>query len=197
MRPPAEHVHWLFAAGLLFLALTLLARTIVGREVWDLRAGRLYLWPGVVFAMGLAMWPVMVFFTNSAIHMLAHGSWAQALMLAGAAQLGLARGKLTSPYWRLTLPFAMVVSGAAFLVHEQNGWLWSRSAFVHHAAGWTLIAGALFPLLAVLLGRRSARTTLDLGLALTVLLLAVIIFSARDVAPIFGHLSPEAGVAKR
>lgn len=144
--------------------------------------------------MGLLMWPVMVFFTNSTIHMLAHGSWAQALMLAGAAHLGLARGKLTSPYWRLTLPLALVVSGTAFLVHEQNGWLWSRSAFVHHAAGWTLIVGALFPLLGTFLPRRR---TLDLGFAFTVVALAVIIFSARDVAEIFGHLAPDAGIAKR
>jgi hypothetical protein len=136
----------------------------------------------------------MVFFTNSAIHMLAHGSWAQALMLAGAAHLGLARGKLTSPYWRLTLPFAMVVSGTALLIHEQNGWLWSRSAFVHHAAGWTVIVGALFPLLATFLPRRS---TLHVGFALTVLVLAVIIFSTRDVAPVFGHLSSDAGTSRR
>ena len=47
--------------------------------------------------MGVLMWPVMVFFTNSTIHMLAHGSWAQAMMLAGAAELGLARGKLHEP----------------------------------------------------------------------------------------------------
>jgi hypothetical protein len=194
MRPPAEHVHWLFAAGFLFLGLCLLARAIVGAEVWDVRARRAYLWPGLLFAMGLAMWPVMVFFTNSAIHMLAHGSWAQALMLAGAAHLGLARGKLTSPYWRLTLPFAMVVSGTALLIHEQNGWLWSRSAFVHHAAGWTVIVGALFPLLATFLPRRS---TLHVGFALTVLVLAVIIFSTRDVAPVFGHLSSDAGTSRR
>ena len=43
------------------------------------------------------MWPVMVFFTNSTIHMLAHGAWAQAMMLAGAAELGLVRGKLHEP----------------------------------------------------------------------------------------------------
>jgi hypothetical protein len=194
MRPPAEHVHWLFAAGFLFLGLCLLARAIVGAEVWDLRARRAYLWPGLLFAMGLAMWPVMVFFTNSAIHMLAHGSWAQALMFAGAAHLGLARGKLTSPYWRLTLPFALIVSGTAFLVHEQNGWLWSRSAFVHHAAGWTLIAAALFPLLGTF---RPRLRMLDAGFAITVVVLAVIVFSSRDVATIFGHLSSQAGIPKR
>src|SRR4029453_9710459 len=181
MRPPADPGHWRFGAGFLFLGLCLLARAIVGAEVWDVRARRAYLWPGLLFAMGLAMWPVMVFFTNSAIHMLAHGSWAQALMLAGAAHLGLARGKLTSPYWRLTLPFAMVVSGTALLIHEQNGWLWSRSAFVHHAAGWTVIIGALFPLISTFVPRRAR---LEVGFALTVLVLAVIIFIARDVGPV-------------
>jgi hypothetical protein len=194
MRPPAEHVHWLFAAGVLFIGLCLLARAIVGVEVWDRRAKRAYLWPALLFAIGLLMWPVMVLYTNSAIHMLAHGTWAQALMFAGAAHLGLARGKLTSPYWRLTLPLALVVSGAAFLVHEQNGWLWSRSAFVHHAAGWTLIVAALFPLFATF---RPQLRSLDVGFAITIIALAVIVFSSRDVATIFGHLSSQAGIPRR
>ena len=80
----------------------------------------------------------MVFFTNSTIHMLAHGSWAQVMMLAGAAELGLVRGKLHSRYWRLTMPLAFLVSGAAFLIHEQNSWLFARAAFLHHLIGWTL-----------------------------------------------------------
>src|SRR5207249_12065849 len=49
------------------------------------------------------LWPVMTFFTNSTIHMVAHGSWAQVMMLAGGAHLGLASGKLQSRYWRLTI----------------------------------------------------------------------------------------------
>ena len=97
MTPPAEVVHWMFAVGFLFLGLCLLAETIVGREVWRRRSWRAYLWPGVAFLMGILMWPVMVFFTSSAIHMLAHGVWAQAMMVAGAAQLGLVRGKLQKP----------------------------------------------------------------------------------------------------
>src|SRR4029453_10366388 len=144
MRPPAEHVHWLFAAGFLFLGLCLLARAIVGVEVWDRRSWRAYLWPGLVFGMGLAMWPVMVFFTNSPIHMLARGSGARALGPAGGPQPGLGREKLTSQYWRLTLPFAMVVSGTASLIHEQNGGPWSRAAFVPPAPGGRGIFGALF-----------------------------------------------------
>ncbi len=194
MMPPAEHVHWWFATGFLILGLCLLSQVIVGAEVWNRRAWRRYLWPSVVFLMGVWMWPVMVFFTNSTIHMLAHGSWAQVMMLAGAAHLGLASGKLKSPYWRLTMPLALAVSGAAFLIHEQNGWLFSRSAFVHHAAGWLLIVGALFPLVTTF---RPRSTVFHAGFALTLVVLAVVVFTARDVAPVFGHLSPEAGVPHR
>jgi hypothetical protein len=193
VMPPAEHVHWLFATGFLLVGLCLLTRAIAGAEVWDRRPARAYLWPALVFALGLLMWPVMVFYTNSAIHMLAHGAWAEVMMLAGAAQLGLVSGKLESELWQLTVPLALVVSGAAFLVHEQNGWLWSRSAFVHHFLGWTLLLGAFFPLLAVFFPRR---LVLNAGLAVTVVVLAVALYSSRDVAEIFGHLSPQAGVPR-
>src|SRR5690242_4366499 len=113
--PPAEHVHWLFATGFLIGGLGLLAEAIVGPEVWRRRRWRAYIWPATIFALGLLMWPVMVFFTNSAIHMLAHGSWAQVMMLAGGAHLALVHGKLKSRWWELTMPLALVVSGAAFL----------------------------------------------------------------------------------
>ena len=92
------------------------------------------------------MWPVMTFYTNSAIHMVAHSAWAQALMVMGAAELGLAKGKLTSRWWQLAAPVGIAFSGVAFLVHEQNPWFFSRSAFLHHLIGWTLVAAALFPL---------------------------------------------------
>lgn len=194
LMPPAEHVHWWFATGFLILGLCLLAEAIVGREVWRRRAWRRYLWPSVAFLMGVLMWPVMVFFTSSTLHVLAHGSWAQVMMLAGAAHLGLARGKLRNPLWELTMPLAFLVSGAAFLIHEENGWLYSRSAFVHHAAGWALIVGALFPLGAALRPRSAFFNT---GYALTFVVLAVVLYATRDVAPIFGHLSPEAGIPHR
>jgi hypothetical protein len=184
MQPPAEHVHWLFATGFLILGLCLLAEAVVGEEAWRRRRWRPYLWPSVAFGMGLLMWPVMVFFTNSAIHMLAHGSWAQVMMLTGGAHLGLLRGKLRSRCWELTMPLALVVSGVAFLIHEQNGWLFSRSAFVHHVCGWTLIVGALFPLGKTL---RPRVTVFGAGYALTFVVLAVVLFTARDAAPIFGH----------
>src|SRR5262249_27985601 len=162
--------------------------------VWNRRAWRRYLWPSLLFALGLFMWPVMTFFTNSAIHMLAHGSWAQVMMLAGAAHLGLASGKLHSRYWRLTMPLALFVSGAAFLVHEQNGWLYARSAFVHHACGWILIAGSVFSLLLTFRPRSLALAT---GYGLTIVLVAVVLFTARDLAPVLGHLSPAAGAPHR
>ena len=194
MQPPAEHVHWLFATGFLLLGLLLLAEAIVGREVWRLRPWRAYLWPSLFFALGVLMWPVMVFFTNSTIHMLAHSSWAQVMMLAGAAELGLISGKLRNELWRLAVPLAFAVSGAAFLIHEANPWLYSRSAFVHHVCGWTLLVGALFPLGAAFKPRSLVFNT---GYALVIVAVAITLYASRDVAPVFGHLSPSAGVAHR
>ena len=136
----------------------------------------------------------MAFYTNSAIHMYAHGSWAEVLMLAGGAELGLVHGRLHSPYWRLTWPLAFVVSGAAFIIHEQNSWFFARSAFLHHTLGWTFIAMALFPLALVW---RPRSDVLRAGFALMIVLVSVQLFSDRDVAPIFGHLSPLAGAPHR
>lgn len=180
----------MFAVGFLFLGLCLLAETIVGREVWRHRSWRGYLWPGTAFLMGILMWPVMVFYTSSAIHMLAHGVWAQVMMLAGAAQLGLVRGRLRNQLWELTVPFALAVSGAAFLIHETNPWLFSRGAFLHHALGWTAFAGAL-----ITVGRfaRPRSPVFNAGFALIFLAFAALLFCDRNVAPIFGHLSPLAG----
>ena len=194
MRPPAEHVHWLFATGFLLLGLCLLAEVIVGTEVWRLRAWRAYLWPGLAFMLGVFMWPVMVFFTNSTLHMLAHGAWAEVLMFAGAAELALVRGKLQSSAWRLAMAAAFVVSGAAFLVHEQNAWLFQRSAFLHHLLGWTLLVAAVFPLLRSF---RPRSQTAAAGFALTFVVIAVMLYCDRDVAAIFGHLSPLAGPPHR
>ena len=192
--PRPEHVHWWFATGFLMLGLCLLARAIVGVDVWERRRWRRYLWPSLFFALGIALWPVTVFFTDSTMHTVAHAVWAQAVMLAGAAGLGLAAGKLHHPAWTLTMPLAFAVSGAAFLVHEQNGWLFSRSAFVHHASGWVLIGGAM---IALALTLRPRSTALGTAFALTFVVLAVILYADRDVAPVFGHLSPDAGLARR
>jgi hypothetical protein len=192
--PPAEHVHWLFATGFLILGLCLLAEAVVGTEVWRRRAWRAYLWPGLAFLIGLLLWPVMVFFTNSTLHMLAHGAWAQVLMFAGATELALVRGKLQSSWWRLAMTAAFLVSGTAFLIHEQNAWFFQRSSFLHHALGWTLVAGAIFPF------ARSVRPrsqTVAAGFALTFVVISVLLYCDRDVAPIFGHISELAGTPRR
>jgi len=194
MIPPAEHVHWLFATGFLLLGLCLFARAVVGEEVWGRRRWRAYLWPSLLFGLGVLMWPVMVFFTNSAIHMMAHGSWAQTMMLAGAAELGLVRGKLKSPLWRLAVPLALFASGAALLVHEQNGWFFARSAFLHHALGWWAIAGAAVAVVSALRPRSPVWSS---GVALVLVVVAVFLYCDRDVAPVFGHLSPLAGERHR
>jgi hypothetical protein len=194
MQPPAEHVHWLFATGFLLLALCLLGRAVVGDEVWGRRAWRAYLWPSLLFGLGVLMWPVMALFTNSTIHLVAHGVWAQTMMLAGAAELGLVRGKLHARAWRLCLPLALAASGAAVLIHEQNGWLFARAAFLHHALGWTALVGAVFALLMAFRPRVPVWTA---GLALTLVVVSVLLYSDRDVAPVFGHLSPLAGEPHR
>lgn len=190
MTPRAELVHWAFAAGFLLLGLVLLAEAIVGSEVFRRRRWRAYLWPSLAFTAGVLLWPVSVFFTSSTVHMLAHASWAQSAMIAGAVQLAVVRGKLLQPAWSLVTAGAMVFSGLAFLLHEQNPWLFSRAAFLHHAIGWTLIVAALFPLGEAI---RPRRMVWRAGFALTWVVLAVLLFGDRDVAPIFGHLSELAG----
>jgi hypothetical protein len=192
IQPAAELVHWWFATGFLILGLLLLSEALVGSEAWALRPWRRYLWPGFAFGMGLLMFPVMTFFTSSTIHMVAHGSWAQVMMLAGGAELGRARGKLHSQYWRLSSALALAVSGAAF--HEQNHWLFSRAAFLHHVLGWTMLLAALFPLAQAF---RPRSLTAAVGFATTFLVLATLLFCDRDTAPIFGHLSYYAGVPHR
>ncbi|HEX3225651.1 MAG TPA: hypothetical protein VHQ89_06105 [Gaiellaceae bacterium] len=192
--PHAEMVHWWFATGFLMLGLLLLAEVVVGPEVWNRRPWRRYLWPGLVFLLGVLMWPVMTFYTNSTIHMLAHGSWAQALMLAGAAELGVARGKLHSQYWRLCSSIGLAVSGGAFLIHEQQHWLFSRAAFLHHVLGCLLIVSALFPLLQAFRPRSLTAAT---GFATTFLVVAILLYCDRDTAAIFGHLSQYAGAPHR
>jgi hypothetical protein len=187
-------VHWWFATGILVLGLLLVAEVVVGPEVWALRPWRRYLWPGLCFLLGVLMWPVMALYTNSMIHMVAHGSWAQVLMLTGGAELGVVRGKLHSQYWRLTSVVALLVSGTAFLVHEQNGWTFARAAFLHHALGWTLIVAAVFPLAQVVRPRSVVAAS---GFAVTCLVIAVLLYCDRDSAAIFGHFSTFAGVPHR
>ena len=190
MSPRAENVHWLFATGILLFGLCLLARAIAGEEIWNRSGWRRYLLPTVLFGIGAAMWPVTVFFTNSTIHMVAHATWAELVMLAGIAQLGLTAGRLGSRWWNLAVPVAVAVSGTAFVIHEQNPWLFMRSSFLHHLIGWTLIVGSLLPLALVF---RPRSTVLSAGFAGLAIAVAVMLYADRDLAPIFGHLSPLAG----
>jgi hypothetical protein len=192
--PLPEQVHWLFGTGFLTLGLFLLAEAVVGPTVWRRRRWRAYLWPSTMFLMGIAMWPVMVFFTTSTLHMLAHGAWAEVMMIAGAAELGLASGKLRNPLWRLAIVNAFVVTGVAFLIHEQNDWFFQRSAFLHHLLGWTFLITAIFPLGRVI---RPRATVFATGFALAFVVVGIICYTDRDVAPVFGHLSPLAGEPHR
>jgi hypothetical protein len=182
--PKAEIAHWLAASVALLLGLILLAEVIVGPEVFGRRRWRAYLWPFVALVGGLGLWVVAIFSTFSTMHLVAHAIWAESAMIAGAVQLAVVRGKLTSPRWSLVTAAALFISGAAFLVHEQNSWLFSRSAFLHHTIGWSLVVAALFPLGAAFRPRRAVWST---GFALTFVLLAVMLYSDRDAAPIFGH----------
>ena len=100
----------------------------------------------MVVASSVGLWVITIFSTFSTMHLLAHAVWAQVALLAGAVQLAVVRGKLGAPPGRSSPRFALLVSGVAFLVHEQNEWLYSRSAFLHHAIGWMLVVAALFPL---------------------------------------------------
>jgi hypothetical protein len=182
--PRPETAHWIAAAIALLVGLLLLAELIVGPEVFRRRAWRAYLFPVLAVSSSVLLWVITVFSTFSTMHLLAHAIWAQAALVAGAVELAVVRGKLKSPNWALVPGFALLVSGLAFLVHEPNTWLYSRSAFLHHAIGWMLVVFALFPLGQALRPRQVAWRA---GFALTFVVLAVLLFADRDAAPIFGR----------
>jgi hypothetical protein len=182
--PPPESAHWLAGAISLLVGLLLVSEVLVGPEVFRRRRWRAYLLPTVVIASSVLLWVITIFSTFSTMHLLAHAVWAQAALLAGAVQLALVRGKLSSPAWSLVPGVALLVSGIAFLVHEPNPWLYSRAAFLHHAIGWMLVVSALFPLGQAL---RPRQVVWRLGFAATFLVLAVLLFADRDEAAIFGR----------
>jgi hypothetical protein len=182
--PRAESAHWIAASVALLVGLLLISEAIVGTEVFRRRAWRAYLFPAVVVVSSVLLWVITVFSTFSTMHLLAHALWAQAALIAGAVELAVVRGKLRSPLWSLVPALALFVSGVAFLVHEPNPWLYSRSAFLHHAIGWMLVVSALFPLGQAL---RPRQVAWRLGFAVTFVLLAVLLFADRDAAPIFGR----------
>ena len=190
MEPRAEIVHWAFAAGFLLLGLIMLAEAIVGTEVFAMRRWRLYLWPSIAFAIGVLLWPVSVFFTNSTLHMLAHASWAEVAMLAGAIQLAVVRGKLTSRWWTLSLSFTLARQRCR--VPDPRAEPVAVLAFGLPAPRDRLDAARRGDLPARP-GLAAARGRLAAGFAMTWIVLAVMLFCDRDVAPIFGHLSKFAG----
>ena len=184
MIPRAETAHWLAAAFVLFLGLVLVSEVIVGTKVFRKRAWRAYLWPSLALGSGVLLWVITIFSTFSTMHLVAHALWAEAAMIAGGVQLAVVRGKLRSPHWSLVTAAALLVSGAAFLVHESNPWLYSRAAFLHHAIGWMLVVAALLPVGEAVRPRWSLWRA---GFALTFIVLALFLFADRDAAPIFGH----------
>ncbi len=184
MIPRAESAHWIAAAIALLIGLLLLAEAIVGPDVFRRRPWRAYLFPAVVLFSSVLLWVIAIFSTFSTMHLLAHAVWAQAALVAGAVELAVVRGKLVRPAWSLVPASALLVSGAAFILHEQNDWLYSRAAFLHHVIGWMLVLAAIFPIGQALDPRRVVWRT---GFALTFVLLAVLLFADRDAAPIFGR----------
>ena len=58
----------------------------------------------------------------------------------------------------------------------------------------TLLAFAIFPLARVL---RPRSAVVQVGFAVMIVAASVMLFSDRDVAPVFGHLSPLAGAPRR
>jgi hypothetical protein len=182
--PRPETAHWIAGAVALLVGLLLLAEAIVGTDVFRRRAWRAYLFPVLVVASSVGLWMITIFSTFSTMHLLAHALWAQVALVAGAVELAIVRGRLTSPAWSLVPAFALFVSGISFLVHEQNDLLYSRSAFLHHAIGWMLVVVSLFPLGQAI---RPRQVVWRVGFALTFVLLAVLLFADRDVAPIFGR----------
>ena len=184
MVPPPEGAHWAAGAIALLVGLLLIAEVLVGPEVFRRRPWRAYIFPPGVLVSTVLLSLITIVSTFSTLHLLAHAIWAQAALLAGAVQLAIVRGKLTSPAWSLVPAVALFVSGVAFLVHEPNGWAYSRSAFLHHAIGWMLVVSALFPLGQAL---RPRQVLWRLGFAATFVLLAVLLFADRDAAPIFGR----------
>ena len=112
---------------------------VVGDEVWQRRAWRAYLWPGLLFGLGVADVA-----GDGLLHELddPHDRPRRLGPVDDARRRRRARARAREAAqrraWRLAMPLALVVSGAAILVHEQNGWFFARAAFLHHVVGWTL-----------------------------------------------------------
>ncbi len=131
------------------LGLLLLSEAVVGAEVWGRRPWRRYLWPGVLLRDGRPDVP-----GDDVLHVLDDPHARPRLVGAGddARRRGRARASRAASSTRATggcaRRSALAVSGLAVLVHEQNHWLFSRTAFLHHVLGWTALVAALFPIAA-------------------------------------------------
>jgi hypothetical protein len=193
--PRPEIAHWLTGSVLLFLGLVLLSEALVGTEVFRKRPWRAHLFPVAAVGGAVLLWLIAALSTFSTMHLLAHSMWAQAAMIAGGVQLAVVRGKLAHPAWSLVTAVALVLTGTSFLIHEQNGWLFSRSAFLHHVIGWVLVLGAAFPIGHAI--RPRLRPVWVAGFALVFVAVAALLFADRDLAPIFGHLSDLEGRVAR
>ena len=197
MEPPSEMVHWLFGTGVLLLGLIMLAEAIVGRRgLGAAGPGGSTSGRGSPSGSASLMWPVMTFFTNSAIHMVAHGAWAQALMVMGAAELGLAQGKLHEP----------LVEARDADRHRRLGRRVPRARAERAGSsrarrscttciGWTLVGRRARSRSRSSSGR--ARSCCSPASRSSSIALSVMLFSDRDLAPVFGHLSPLAGPPHR
>ena len=148
-----------------------------------------------LFGLGVFMWPVMVFFTNSTIHMLAHSAWAQMMMLAGARR---ARARQREAQERVVEAVrAARVRGLGRGVSDPRGEPVALLALGVRPPRVRLDPARRRALparrrvqaaLARLHGRLRARAASPIAVAL---------YTSRDVAPVFGHLDPTAGVAHR
>ena len=109
---------------------------------------------------------------------------------AGAVQLALVRGKLTSRWWTLSLSVSLLVSAARVPdPRAEPVVLLARGVSAPRDRLDAPRRGDL-PDRA---GDAAAAFAWNAGFAMTWIVLAVMLFCDRDVAPIFGHLSPLAG----
>ncbi len=147
MQPPAEHVHWLFATGVLLLGAAPPRRG-------DRRSRGLA--PACLAGISLAVAALRDRRADVARDGPLHqfGDPHARPQRLGTDDDARGRGRARSRQrqaqeraagdWRRRSRSRSRAS--AFLIHEANPWLYSRSAFVHHVCGWTLLLGALFPL---------------------------------------------------
>ena len=121
-----------------------------------------------------------------------HWMFASGVLLLGLCLL--AEAVVGQEVWRMRAWRRYLWPGIAFIVHEQNPWYFARSAFLHHLLGWTFLCAAVIPLGMVFKPRAMA---LQSSFAFTFFVLAAMLYCDRDIAPIFGHLSPLAGIPHR